>query len=74
MLNEEKIKIVLSKCCICDFLLNIDYVISNSKVYCKQCYDSSYKCSKCNNPIGEDYFTIESDLYCRNCIDKYNNI
>ncbi len=69
---NKKVKLALSKCCICDCLLeNYSYLQVNSKIFCKKCYFLSFKCQRCDKEITEnEYFTINQRIYCKLCICK----
>ncbi len=69
---NKKVKLVLSKCCVCDGLLESDhYIQTGPKVFCQKCYFQSFKCQRCDEEIRDvEYFTINQVIYCKSCFHK----
>ena len=69
---NERIKLIVSKCCVCDCLLNFKKSIqTNSKTFCASCYREAYKCEWCSKEIlDQNYFTFSHRVYCQHCLDK----
>ena len=66
--TNEQIKLVLAKCCVCEFVLEASYIVSGAKTFCLKCYNIAFKCETCNKEVGEEYFTIDQRIYCDQCI------
>lgn len=71
---NKKVKLIMSKCCVCDCLLENDsYIQVDSKVFCQMCYALSFKCQRCDKEMNDaEYYNINSRIYCKVCILKVN--
>ena len=69
--STESIKLVMSKCGVCECVLDDVFVTSGSSVYCKLCYDAAFRCALCDSILGQSYFTVEKQILCEKCSEKY---
>ncbi len=69
--SNLSIKLIVSKCCACDEILNELFVISKSNVFCLLCYNAIFRCVKCDNELGNEYFTVENKQMCLNCSELF---
>lgn len=65
--TKEKIKLVLAKCCVCEYILDASFITSGPKTFCLKCYNQAFRCEQCNSEVGKDYYTIEQRIFCETC-------
>ena len=68
--TNKKIKIIISKCCVCECVLDDSYVASESNIFCYDCYNSTFKCQICTVFVGKEYFTVDNKILCQDCINN----
>ncbi len=69
--TDLRIKLVLAKCCVCEFILDGSFLSSGPKTFCLKCYNATFRCYKCNCEVGKEYYTVEQRIFCEKCIAEF---